>query len=372
MTIGSVPDLTATKMNSVGGVIMPGNSFTWTVSVTNTGAAGATFAAGQTILRDDLPSGPSYGAPTVQNLVNVSGSGSITCHITFSMLTCTASGGSVTLGATTGAFDVVFSVTPTAAGALTNPASGGVCRTDPDNNIVESSESNNDCADTVTVTAPDLTAAKSNDVSGAITLGNAFTWTVTVANTGAAGATFAAGQTILRDDLPGGPTYGAPTVQNPVNVSGSIGCTIASNVLTCIASGGSVTLGATTGAFDVVFSVSPTATGALTNPASGGVCRADPDNVIAESSESNNDCADTVTVDSVPDLTAAKTNTVGGVIMSGNSFTWTVTVANTSAAGATFAAGQTILRDDLPAGATYGAPTVQNLVNVSGSGGRWR
>ncbi|MFN3334991.1 MAG: hypothetical protein ACK47M_21025, partial [Caldilinea sp.] len=89
--------------------------------------------------------------PTVQNLLNVSGSGAIACAISSGTLTCTASGGPVTLGATTGAFDVTFSVTPTATGALTNPASGGVCRADPNDVIIESSESNNDCADTVTV-----------------------------------------------------------------------------------------------------------------------------------------------------------------------------------------------------------------------------
>ncbi len=371
VTVDDIPDLTAAKRNNAGGAITLGNAFTWTVTVANSGLAAATFASGQTILRDNLPGGPSYGAPTVQNLVNVSGSGSITCHITFSMLTCTASGGSVTLGATTGAFDVVFSVTPTATGALTNPASGGVCRTDPDNNIIESSESNNDCADTVTVGGiPDLTAAKSNNVGGAITLGNAFTWTVTVANSGNAAATFTSGQTILQDNLPGGPSYGAPTVQNLVNVTNSsnIFCTIASNVLICYASGGSVTLGATTGAFDVVFSVTPTTAGALTNPAYGGVCRTDPFGAIVESSESNNDCTpNTVTVDGIPDLTATKSNTVGGAITLGNSFTWTVSVTNTGAAGATFTSGQTILQDNLPGGPSYGAPTVQNLVNVTNS-----
>ncbi len=139
---------------------------------------------------------------------------------------------------------------------------------------------------------PDLTATKSNNVSGAITVGNPFTWTVTVANSGSAGATFTSGQTILHDDLPAGPTYGAPTVQNLVNVSGSgsIACAIASNTLTCTASGGPVTLGATTGAFEVAFSVTPSAAGALTNP-TGGVCRADPNSVITESNEGNNDCA---------------------------------------------------------------------------------
>ncbi len=274
-----------------------GNAFTWLMTVITPVRLAQLLRRWSDHPATTLPGGPTYGAPTVQNPVNVSGS--IGCTIASNVLTCIASGGSVTLGATTGAFDVVFSVSPTATGALTNPASGGVCRADPDNVIAESSESNNDCADTVTVdSVPDLTAAKTNTVGGVIMSGNSFTWTVTVANTSAAGATFAAGQTILRDDLPAGATYGAPTVQNLVNVSGSggIACAISSGTLTCTATGGPVMLGATTGAFDVAFSVTPTTTGALTNPTSGGVCRADPDNVIVESNESNNDCADTVTV----------------------------------------------------------------------------
>jgi hypothetical protein len=58
----------------------------------------------------------------------------------------------VTFGAVTGSFDVVFSTTPNAAGVLNNPASGGICRVDPNNNVAESDETNNDCVDTVNVT----------------------------------------------------------------------------------------------------------------------------------------------------------------------------------------------------------------------------
>ncbi|HXF70066.1 MAG TPA: SBBP repeat-containing protein, partial [Thermoflexus sp.] len=143
--------------------------------------------------------------------------------------------------------------------------------------------------------APDLVAAKSNNVGGAIAPGNPFTWTVTISNTGSANASFAADQVILRDDLPSGATYGPPSVQNFINVTGNIACSIASNTLTCTANGGPVTLGAG-GAFAVAFSVTPTTTGTLTNPASGGLCRADPNGVVAEGNENNNDCADSVMV----------------------------------------------------------------------------
>ncbi|HXF68656.1 MAG TPA: hypothetical protein VNK89_02520 [Thermoflexus sp.] len=58
-----------------------------------------------------------------------------------------------------------------------------------------------------------------------------------------------------------------------------------------------MTVGATNGAFEVAFNVTPTATGALTNPAGGGLCRVDPNGAVAEGNEGNNDCApNTVTV----------------------------------------------------------------------------
>ena len=49
------------------------------------------------------------------------------------------------------------------------------------------------------------------------------------------------------------------------------------------------------------------------NPRAGGgsVCAVDPENNVAESSEGNNACTDTVSV-AVPDLTVAKTNSVSG------------------------------------------------------------
>ena len=50
-------------------------------------------------------------------------------------------------------------------------------------------ETNNTCSNTVTVTAPDLTATKTNNVSGSTALGNSWTWTVALANSGNAAAT---------------------------------------------------------------------------------------------------------------------------------------------------------------------------------------
>ncbi|MBI3761861.1 MAG: CSLREA domain-containing protein [Chloroflexi bacterium] len=169
----------------------------------------------------------------------------------------------------------------------------------------------------------DLTAAKTNNVGGTVTLGNSFNWTATISNTGAGAAAFTDGQVIFRDNLPAGPTYGTPTVQNVTNVTNSanIVCAIAANVLTCTASGATVTLGATTGRFDVVFSATPATTGALTNP-TGGVCRADPDGAVTESSEANNDCtADTVTVNAAPGG-GPNPNFIGSGVTGANGLLW--------------------------------------------------
>jgi len=285
----SLPDLTAVKSNNTGGVVDVGETFQWTVHISNQGLEDATFSNGQTIFTDNLPSGATYGSPAVQNSTSVTGT--IDCSLVGNNLTCIANG-DVTIGGG-GSFDVVFDVTPNQPGTLSNP--DGICRVDSGNAVGEGNETNNDCSDTVDVQAPDLTATKSNDTAGTADVGETFQWTVTVRNQGAADATFAAGQTILTDNLPSGPTYGSPAVQNVTNITGTISCNIAANTLTCTADGGSVTIGAATGSFDVVFDVTVNAPGTLNNPGIGGICRVDSGYVVTETNEDNNDCQDTVT-----------------------------------------------------------------------------
>jgi hypothetical protein len=151
---------------------------------------------------------------------------------------------------------------------------------------------------------PDLQVSKANDTAGTGVVGAAFHWTLTVANTGAADAAFSAGQRILEDDLPAGPTYGAPIPGNFTNITqtASITCTIAANTLTCSALGANVTIGAVTGSFDVAIPVTPIAPGTLANPPGGGShCRVDPDTLVAEVDETNNLCrADNVDITSPP------------------------------------------------------------------------
>jgi LPXTG-motif cell wall-anchored protein len=147
------PNLQVNKANDTGGNGTVGTTFNWTLTVANAGGVDATFTVGQKILEDDLPAGPTYGAPAPGNFVNITDTANIICAIVDNTLTCDVQGADVTIGATTGRFDVVVSVTPNAAGLLSNPA--GNCRVDPNDNVAETDEGNNDCpTNNVNVAAP--------------------------------------------------------------------------------------------------------------------------------------------------------------------------------------------------------------------------
>jgi hypothetical protein len=146
---------------------------------------------------------------------------------------------------------------------------------------------------------PDLTVVKTNNMSGATTVGNAWTWTLHLANGGTASAVFADGHTILLDNLPNsGIAYGSASVANVANgVTGgdNISCSIVADDLSCVASGGPVTLGTSNGSFDVVFTATPANAATFANPRGGGSCTVDPNDDNAESAEGNNSCSDSVT-----------------------------------------------------------------------------
>ena len=77
---------------------------------------------------------------------------------------------------------------------------------------------------------------------------------------------------------------------------------------------------------------------------------------------------DSVTVPyrSPADLQIQKTNSTANIGLLGTPFTWTINISNQGGSDASFAEGTTILSDTLPAGATYGTPSVNNINNVIG------
>ena len=361
----TAPDLTLTKTDNVGGATTLGTPFTWTLHVANTGTAAASFANAQTVVLDNLPNANiNYGTVNFANFTNVTGAGNLSGGITTSNLTVSATG-AFTIGVG-GSFDITFTATPTATGTFVNPLAGGTAKVDPNNNVVESNENNNTGTDTVVVTAPDLTLTKTDNVGGATTLGTPFTWTLHVANTGNAAAAFANAQTIVLDNLPNpNITYGTVSISNVTNVTGTLNGSITANDLT-VSANGAVSIGAG-GSFDITFTATPTAVGTFANPRTGGTAKVDPNGNVTESNENNNTANDTVVV-TAPDLTLTKTDNVGGVTALGFPWTWTLHVANSGNASATFTAAQTVVLDNLPnTNINYSTVSFGNFTSVTGS-----
>lgn len=128
-----------------------GSLFNWTITISNTGVTNAAFGNLQTLLEDNLPAGPVYGALVAGSFSEVTNGANIDCYVTSNTLTCDAGGGGMTIGAS-GSFNVLFSVTPGDYGNLSNPA--GICRVDLDGNVTDSDEGNNNCPeDTVSIIA---------------------------------------------------------------------------------------------------------------------------------------------------------------------------------------------------------------------------
>ncbi len=143
---------------------------------------------------------------------------------------------------------------------------------------------------------PDVTAFKFHSSSGGIPAGSGFDWRLIAYNYGPNPAVYAAGQSILRDYLPAGPTYSVATPEvYGVTTSGPILCSIASNVLNCAEGGGTASFAPGYSSMVVTIKVLTNAVGTLANP-SGGMCRADPDLVTGDTNTVNNDCSDSIAI----------------------------------------------------------------------------
>ena len=209
----------------------------------------------------------------------------------------------IAFGATHGAISgaqATIQATGTATATFTHDAT---CLDDNANATVDTTPGPTVSTAPITVTCPDLTAAKTNNVGGSVPLSaGSWTWTILVANGGAAPANFANGQTILTDTLPGGATimYGPAGISKVNGISGTILCGITSGVLTCAASG-AVAIAAP-GFFEVSFTATVSAAGTYANP-TGGSCAVDPNDNVPETNEGNNSCNNSVTVVGPPAIT---------------------------------------------------------------------
>jgi len=150
---------------------------------------------------------------------------------------------------------------------------------------------------------PDLTAIKTNSVSGSVTLPSPWSWNIRLENKGNFQAEFSSGDTLLTDQLPvTGLTYDN-LVFSPEVMIEKIDCAIISSTLNCVAQSDLVF--AATDYFNVSFEVTPGIAGLFTNPISTGICTADPDGLLIELDIINNACSDSVAVNTPPIITSA-------------------------------------------------------------------
>jgi hypothetical protein len=225
--VTNFPDLTVTKTNNVSGAAQVAVPFNWVFTITNGGIVPASFVPGSAVLTDDLPTtGATYGTPT--------NSGGLTCAVTSNTLDCTANG---TLNIPAGGtVTITLPVTPNALGSLVNPNPAGIngCAVDPSSNVPETSEINNGCANTVTVTdTTPPTVVSINRAATSPTAAASVTWTVVFSEsvTGVDAADFAVANTGLTGSPAITNVTGSATTWTVTGSTGSGGGTLGLNLV---------------------------------------------------------------------------------------------------------------------------------------------
>ncbi|MCB8985218.1 MAG: DUF11 domain-containing protein [Ardenticatenaceae bacterium] len=304
--------------------VIPGETLTYEITVTNQGPSDMTAAA---TLTDTLPADVSFVSSTP---------GSPTCTAAGSEVTCTvaplASGANTTV-------TIEVTVAAAATSALQNSAGVQSADTDPD-------LSNNTAVIATAIKTADLAITKSA-APDPVTAGEQVTYTIDVTNQGPDDAT----NVVVADTLPAGVSFVSAAPGSPT-------CTESSGVVTC--SLGALANTATT-QVSIVALVASSTTGSLQNTAVVSAAEYDDD-------EANNSASATTDVSLEADLAITKSD--GQVnIVAGEMLTYTITVSN---AGPSDVSGA-LVTDNFPAeleGAAWqcSGAAGASCANASGSG----
>lgn len=211
---------------------------------------------------------------------------------------------------------------------------------DPRNLIEETNETDNLRRETTSVIAmPDLTV-EIQDRPDPVEFGQALVYRITVDNAGDAPVSLAAGDTLVRVTVPAGLTGVSVTAAGYTCTDaggGTWNCT--ANGPATIAAGDTVTLRLEATAPDVEGDVTVSAT-------------ADPNDVVAERDETNNQASEVTTVIPPRPNLNVEISDATDPIAPGGAQTWTMTINNTGDADANFADGAAVLEVRFPAGTT--------------------
>ena len=305
-------DVSVTKTDGVTSVV-PGQSTTYTIVVSNNGPSTATNVA----VSDPLPAGVTSFVWSGNGQTNVAGAISNT-------IASLAPGGSVT-------YTVTAQIDASATGSLVNTVTVTAAN--------DTNPANNSATDTDTLTPQnDVSVTKTDGVTSVVP-GLSTTYTIVVSNSGPSTATNVA----VSDPLPAGVTSFVWSGNGQTNVSGALSDTIAS-----LAPGGSVT-------YTVTAQTAASATGSIVNTVTATAAN--------DTNSANNSATDTDTLTPMADLKLAKTvsNATPNV---GDNITFLVTLTDL---GPNFATGVTV-QDSLPAGLTFVSATPSQGTYNSASG----
>ena len=150
-----VPDLMLEKTNDVSGEAIVKSAFEWTFAVENVGEEDAIFETGEVIFADNLPIGAVYTLKSVSNFNHITNSDKIYCvmhkDLSETQLQCLAKDtvgiGYKVADGDLGSFEVVLEVIPQSTAGLASAS----CVVDGDDTVLEMDETNNTCADSVSV-----------------------------------------------------------------------------------------------------------------------------------------------------------------------------------------------------------------------------
>jgi uncharacterized repeat protein (TIGR01451 family) len=312
-TVQPTADLSVSKGDSPDPVVA-GNQVTYTMVVTNNGPS----TAQSVVLADPLPAGTSFvsadgggsesGGTVTWNLGDLANGASATVHLTVA----------VNAGRTSG-----ISNTATVSSDTLDAISGNDSAT----------------AGTGVDILADLSIVKS-DSSDPVAVGDAFTYTLDVANAGPSHAT----NVVVSDPLPAEVSYvsATPSQGSCSEAGGTVTCSLGA-----LADGG-------TASIDVL--VTADVDGPISNAASVSSDVADP------ASANDSDAEDT-TVQPRADLSITKSDSIDPVD-SGNDLTYTLDVAN---AGPSDATG-VVIADPVPGGTSFVSATPTQGSCVEGAG----
>jgi len=301
----------------------PGNTITYTITLTNNGPHNATGVT----MTDNLPATllfqsitPPAGF-TCGTTPTVGTSGTVTC-----------TGGTIING-TSAVFTLVTTVAPSASGSIVNSASVGGAQTD--GNSGNSAGSASGVA--ITASSADLIMSKTTNATSAV-IGANITYTIALLNNGPDAAT----TVTMSDTLPSSLLFQSitPPAGFTCGTTPAIG---SSGLITC--TGATLASGATA-SFTLVVRVANGASGTITNTASGASQTNDPNSGNSSATSTG------LPVTSSADLSVTKT-TIATQAPTTSTINYTITVSN---AGPSPATG-VVVTDLLPAGLQFVSAT---------------